>query len=276
MITNTPAMIRFQFPRRPMGIAGVLILLFLLIARTEATADLGRPDLQALCRIELKDNTVVEGAVLAARGGYRQHWEVNGFYITADNNFKRPELFDLDFRTLEPWLGRKTNADGNVSTPNIAGSHPKVYYLEDITGRSQPRIEKRIDESTGKEQGSPAIILSRTITHAFVYRLQEAIPVYTEIPDPVYLDRETRDSLSESLQWKTIEPRMIPVTDIRKFDLVTKPSPTWLEAIEKKTIRLEKEIAKHEGWEYQLPVWFHEIAGNPSEYDREGFKPWDF
>jgi len=260
------------------GVVAVPLLLAAWCA--SLSADLGKPDLHALCRVTLKDGTIIDGAILAAKGGYQRYWDVNGFYITArtsssDEGFKRAELFDLDFRALEPWTGRKLHANSSSSSPNIADSNPKAYYLEDITSQAWINGERKVDECLIPEHSGEVQILSRTITHSFVYRLLDSVPVFTEIPDVVFLDRRVMDSLSESLEMTPVRPKLIPVKEIQKFELVTEPSQSWLASIEKKTTWLTNEISKQEGWEYQLPTWYHEIVKTP-EYFQPEFKPWDF
>src|SRR5512138_2220571 len=114
--------------------------LFAALGGTGLWADLGKPNLQAICRITLKDGSVLEGAVQVARGGYQRYWDVNGFYITERgepapfrSDFRIPILFDLDFKAFEPWTGKRMLADGGVGGVNYQGRQPLVYFLEDLT-----------------------------------------------------------------------------------------------------------------------------------------------
>ena len=241
-------------------------------------ADLGNPDLQALCRVTLKDGTVIEGAVLAARGGYQRFWDLNGFYITEEplsvtSDFKLPVLFDFDFLTLEPWTGRTTFARGASGGFNYEGRKPVVYYLEDITFQKLYVEDTKVSESLSPAEGGVGRILQRTITTNYIYRFSDSITVFTEIPDGVYLREDVGESLSEYMQVAPGKVKLILVRDIAKFELLHQPPQAWLQAIAIKTARLEKALAKCEECEYLFPVWYHEVVKTPEEF-RRLLKPW--
>jgi hypothetical protein len=242
-------------------------------------ADLGSPYLQALCRVTLKDGTVIEGALLAARGGYQRYWDLNGFYITedpvrVDSDFKLPVPFDFEFLTLEPWTGRTTFARGAVGGFNYQGRNPVVYYLEDVTSRELYSDNVKIDERFEAGREGESGVLRRTIATSNIYVLHESVPVFTEIPDGVYLDQRAREGLSEFMQVAPAKVKPILVRDIAKFELLHKPPQAWLDAIAAKQARLEKALAKCEECEYLFPVWYHEVVKAPEEY-RRLLKPWD-
>jgi hypothetical protein len=243
-------------------------------------ADLGNPDLQALCRVTFKNGTVIEGALLAARGGYQRYWDLNGFYITenpvrVDSDFKLPVPFDFEFLTLEPWSGRTTFARGAVGGFNYQGRKPAVYFLEDITSRELYYEETKIAERFDPDKEGEAGVLRRTITTSNIYVLHESIPVFTEIPDGVYLIENAKEnSLSYYMELAPAKVKRIPVRDIVKFELLHQPPQAWLDAIAAKQARLEKALAKCEECEYLFPVWYHEVVKAPEEY-RRLLKPWD-
>jgi hypothetical protein len=242
-------------------------------------ADLGSPYLQALCRVTLKDGTTIEGAVLAARGGYQRYWDLNGFYITENpvsvtSDFKLPVLFDFDFLALEPWTGKRSFANGAVGGFNYEGRKPAVYFLEDITSRELYNGETKIAERFEPDKEGAVGVLRRIITTSNIYVLHESIPVFTEIPDGVYLDQKVREGLSEYMQAAPAKVKLIPVRDIAKFELLHKPPQAWLQAIVAKTAQLQKELAKCEDCECLYPVWYHEIVKAPEEY-RRLLKPWN-
>jgi hypothetical protein len=242
-------------------------------------ADLGNPDLQALCRVTLKDGTVIEGALLAARGGYQRYWDLNGFYITenpvrVDSDFKLPVPFDFEFLTLEPWTGMRTFARGGSGGFNYEGRKPAVYFLEDITSRELYYEETKIVEvfEPGKDQAPGT--LRRTITTSNIYVLHESVQVFTEIPDGVYLRADARESLSGYMQVAPAKVKLVPVRDMAKFELLHQPPQAWLAAIAAKQARLEKALVKCEECEYLFPVWYHEVVKASEEY-RRLLKPWD-
>jgi hypothetical protein len=242
-------------------------------------ADLGNPDLQALCRVTLKDGTVIEGALLAARGGYQRYWDLNGFFITetpfsVTSDFKLPMLFDFDFLALEPWTGKTYFANGAVGGFNYQGRKPVVYYLEDITFQKLYVEDTKVNESLSPAEGGVGRVLQRTITTNYIYRFSDSIPVFTEIPDGVYLRENVRESLSEYMQVAPAKVKLFLVRDIAKFELLHKPPQAWLDAIAAKQARLEKALAKCEECEYLFPVWYHEVVKAPEEY-RRLLKPWE-
>lgn len=78
-------------------------------------ADLGLPSVHAVCEIRLKDGRVIEGVILAARGGYVRHCDTNGFYyiyeipeqhpVYAPGKFEIEVLFNTNFYAFQPSKG---------------------------------------------------------------------------------------------------------------------------------------------------------------------------
>jgi len=146
-------------------------------------------------------------------------------------------------------------------------------YLEDITYQKLHVEDTKVSESLSPAEGSVGRILQRTITTNYIYRFSDSIPVFTEIPDGVYLREDVRESFSEYLQVAPAKVKLILVRDIAKFELLHQPPQAWLDAIAAKQARLEKALAKCQECECLYPVWYHEVVKTPEEY-RRLLKPW--
>lgn len=261
-----------------MKINAVMLIILVLGGLRLLHADFGSPDLQAICRVTLKDGTVLEGAVLAAKGGFQRYWDLNGFYITeapvgGAADFKLPVFFDFNFLALEPWTGKSYLADGAVGSFNYHGRTPVVYFLEDITSRELYVHETKVAERFEPGKDGSSGVLRRTITTSNIYVLHDSLPVFTEIPDGVYLEAPARESLTGIMDVAPPKVKRIPVRDIAKFELQCQPPQAWLDAIAAKTARLQRALAKCEECEYKFPVWYHEIVKRPEDY-RRLLKPW--
>jgi len=174
---------------------------------------------------------------------------------------------------LEPWTGKRYFANGAVGGFIYQGRKPAVYFLEDITSRELYNEETKVAErfEPGKEGSSG--VLRRTITTSNIYVLRDSLPVFTEIPDGVYLEGPVRESLSEFMTVAPPKVKRIPVRDIARFELLHKPPQAWLDAIAAKQSRMEKALAKCAECEYLYPVWYHDVVKTPEEY-RRLLKPW--
>lgn len=243
-------------------------------------ADLGSPDLNALCRITLRDGSVIEGAVLAANGGFQRYWDVNGFYVTERgepgpfrSDFRIPVLFDFGFKAFEPGSGQRFMANGRIGGINFQGREPLVYYMEDLTFTELHINDTKIDERFDFAGDGSSGRLCRAATTTCIYRLSDFVPVYTEIPDGIYLEERARQSLADLIKLAPVRMKRIPVRDIQKFELLRESPKCWLDAIAAKTARLKEAIARCEDCELLLPVWYHDVVKAPPE-TLPAFKPW--
>lgn len=233
---------------------------------------MGLPDIQAVCRITLKDGKTVDGILLVGKGGYQRYLDTNGFYIIAENppygHLKRAVLFNLRFQWIMPFKG-KAKQGGSTSTNPTLANNPRVYYLHDITSKNYYTDDTKIKETLKQEKSRQ--ILKRKITHDLIYELLDYIPVYPELPDVIHLK-------SGYQQKKAITPIGIPVIQIEKFEILRNPPRKWLDDIAEKTRTWDQKYGTCDDC-VLLVEWYHELvkkAKSQREYVEGAFKPWIF
>ena len=241
-------------------------------------ADLGLADVQAICRVELKDGSVIEGVVLVAKGGYNRDYDLNGFYISIyveTSNFlaapctiDKEVLFDLNFFAIRPYKGireYRIPVEGKPPYQQKFGmwffeGEPDVFYLNDVTQKyyfyNQIEIKTETDTSS-----SPTIVRRDFIEHTVV-ELLNYIPIYPKVPDELYLRRGIT----------SVKPIHVDIEKLERFELVVDPSQKWLDEITS-VVKAFKE--SHDMFEVLLPAWWHDII-KQKERHKEVFKEWRF
>jgi hypothetical protein len=243
-----------------------------LLISSPILADMGLPDIQAICRITQKDGKTIEGILLMGKGGYQRYLDTNGFYIIAENpphrQLKRAVLFSLRFQAIMPFKGKVMRGRSTSTNPTLA-NNPRVYYLHDITSKKHYTDDTKIEETL--KQNKNLLILERKITHDLVYELLDHIPVYPKLPDVIHLE-------SGHQQKETIKPLMVPVIQIEKFELLRNPPRKWLDDIAEKTGTWDQKYGTCDDC-VLLVEWYHELVKKPEkqqEYVEKAFKPWIF
>ena len=215
-------------------------------------ADLGLPDVQAICRVELTDGTTIEGVILVATGGYITSLDLNGFLLT-DGYKEVPVFFKPDFYAIRPW---EAVVEGIMEERSLKFHFPdekekiEVYFLKNATSKHYPqRTEKR--EKTFEIDSMK--LIDRTYIRHEAIELLPYITVYPRVPDELWLRLEIR----------SVKPLIIPTRKIRRFQLLWYPSEKWLKQIDEVK---RKWMETHDTFEVVYPLWFHEVARNPIEY----------
>lgn len=236
------------------------------------TGDMGNSDIQAICRISLKDGETVEGVLLMGRGGYQRYLDTHGFYIVVNNpphgQLKRAVLFDLRFQGIMPFKGKQFRGGGTSTNPTLA-KNPRVYYLHDITSKKHYIHETKVEENLEKDK--KPLVLKRRITHDLVYELLDYVPVFLKLPDVIHLE-------SGYIQKEMITPVRVPVEKIEKFELLGNPPQRWLDDIAEKTRTWDHKYGKCDDC-VLLVEWYHELVKKPKDdrdYFQKTFKPWKF
>lgn len=249
-----------------------IMLLNLIFFPLFVLGDLGHPDIQAICRITLKDGNTIEGILLLGKGGYQTYLDTNGFYIIVDNpphsQLKMAILFTLNFEGIMPFKGKLFHG-GSISTNPTLANNPHVYYLHDITSKIHYIHETKIEENFHKDKNP--LLLKRKITHDLIYELLEHIPVYLILPEVIHLESGYQSK-------EKIEPMMVPVHQIEKFELLKNPPQKWLDEIAEKTRTWDKKFATCDDCVLMVE-WYHELVKKTKEdreYFEKSFKKWIF
>jgi hypothetical protein len=247
-----------------------VILLFCLWFFTPlvSPAD-GLPDIQAVCKVELKNGTTIEGVILVARGGFNRYYDTNGFYVLIGGKKEEVISFDTSFYAIQPSKGivehspsHKSGWGPQLKRKTLLDS-TQVYYLHDIASeyfRSINNPEVKVSADTSDS----SILLEKKIVYHLAYELLDYLPIFPKVPPELYL------SIT-----KSIEPVHIPINEIERFELVLEPSQEWVEQIDSVTKEWIMEHPPKEEWEFAPLQWFHQIMKEKDKHQRF-FKPWRF
>lgn len=232
-------------------------------------ADLGLPHIQAVCQVTLKDGTTVEGVVLVATGGYLLKFDNYGFLIVVDKPknegavrharaIEVAALFDLTFRAIQPYNGIVETLPLGQTGWGRWFRKPKVYFLRDVTYKTY--FANNFEITSEYDSTGLPILLKRDLIDHRVYELLEYVPIYTRVPEELYLTREI----------ESVEELRIKVESIERFALVHEPSQSWLDEI----AEIEKAFKEtHDMFEILLPWWWHDIL-EKQELFKDKFKKW--
>ena len=183
----------------------ITILLLCLCAFHWAKADLGLPDIQAVCKVTLKDGTVVEGLVTIASGGYFYHYQSDGFcFVREDVGIVELRLFSLKFGVFQPDR-HQAYRDGNA----------KLYFAQNQNFQNFPQTDYMINDSS-------SLVIRRTVDQDNFLMMDEMV-MYHALPLSLYLNNNDLGEESEV---------RVNVADIQSVELVAKPSKKWLKVIE--------------------------------------------
>ena len=240
----------------------------LFVAPCVVWADLGLANIQAVCKVELKDGSIVEGVMLVATGGYINKYDTYGFYLViprkendvlvGPKTIEKAVLFNTDFHAIQPFEGIVERSPNSRYQWGRWFENPKVFYLRDVTNSyyygGNVKITTEIDTVESE------LILRRQYVDHTVCELRDCIPVFPEIPEELYLTSRV----------ESVKPIYIDMEQIERFELVLMPSQRWLDKI----AAVEKAyIDTHEMYEVLLPEWWHNVMKNKASA-RAKFKRW--
>jgi hypothetical protein len=216
-------------------------------------ADLGLPCVQAVCEVRLNDGTKVEGVVLVATGGYLLKFDNYGFLLLVERpqeegivgptTIELAVLFDPTFYAIQPHEGIVERSPRSQSGPGRWFREPKKYFLRDVTYREH--FAYGLEVKSEYDSTDLPLLLRRDLVDHRVYELLDYVPIYTKVPEELYLTREIH----------SVKQLRIKVENIQRFALVFEPSQRWLDEI--------------------AAVWWHDIIKRQEDY-KDSFKKWDF
>jgi len=217
----------------------IILLIFTSGKPVRFDLDLGLSEIQAVCKVTLKDGKTIEGFITFGNGGYDYKYRRHGFCRIHESGRKKIIPFDFSFNLLSYYRYGKHQ----IGTK-------KLYYAENIT---QGPI---LRESQFNEKQKTLTI---TKTDVEKYQLSDEMVMYKKIPIDLYLAyKENNES----------ERITIKMNEIKSVELLKTPSKNSIELIKRareKQIKAEKEDGY---WtDYQQPVWLHEIIMNKEEVD---------
>lgn len=224
-----------------MKILCTIILCFFFLETTPPT-DLGLPQIQAVCKVKLKNGETIEGFIVFGFGGYGDKYRYNGFCFISDSGYKQLKFYNFHYKLSN----LNSSSSGNRTTT--------LQYVKNIsdTHYQQPLSEYNKDTK----------VLTRTYTDVQKYKLLDHMELYTSLPSSLnlgyygYIQEENGDGKI-----------LIDVRTLKSVELVKEPSERVLKIIE--TARKKQQLSeKEEPWtDYNPPVWYHEIIKDKKKFD---------
>lgn len=220
-----------------------------LLGASNLRADLGLPQIQAVCRITLVDGTKHEGFIVLSKGTY-YYYRPHGFCFIHGKGVYGLRPFSLEFKPFSP-----------RQIGSYKSGESRLYYAASMVN-SKPKIEYDFDEEHS--------LLTRSCSEINQYELAEKIILYSNLPLSLYLPDKPADEDSVLA---------VDISEIDRFEFLAYPSESWLEIIETARQRLQKEMIelekKGDVWvDYLPPDWYHEILTDDERYGylRQYFK----
>lgn len=255
---------------RHVVIRQVILLVLIAFSGQPLAADMGRPTVQAVARVTLRDGEVVTGYLQLTAGGYGRHAATHGFLFKGRTRTgqvqESPLLFTLEMVWIDFESGQWGRRDGGTSS-SPAWANAEVRFLREATDLGKERRE------TVRAEGDPPL-LTRRLVRETVYEVHDALPVYTVLPEPVYLYAEENYGLEPptNLRW-------IPLEKLRRLELLDAPADRWRQEIAARTQAFDGRFGNCDDCVLQV-VWYHELwapdADGQWRDDVAGsFKPWD-
>lgn len=230
-----------------------IFLIVLLFYSKVSKAGVGDPSIQGVCRITLLNNKVLEGFIKVGTGGYYGLW-MNGFSIRKNIESKPydiPKFFDLDFRAIEiSDSSFKLATVNDIRSNRLSNGSFKIYFLQ---WKENTSIYSPINKISNDDS---LVIIKHIERH---YLLLDSIKLYLDITSTTYLD--TIDINQNPV--KKISTLNIPISEIIKFELLTKPSKLWLDKIDK----ANKSYPGCETGDCLPASWFHEMIEDSTIYN---------
>jgi hypothetical protein len=135
-----------------------------------------------------------------------------------------------------------------------------VYFLRDVTYKTY--FSSNFETKSEYDSTDGPLLLRRDLIDHRVYELLDYVPIYTRVPEELYL----------TLKIESVKELRIKVGNIQRFELVSEPSQKWLDeiAIVEKAFKESQEM-----WEVPLPAWWHDVVNQQERY-KDLFKKWHF
>ena len=224
-----------------------LFILFLFLFVRNVKGSLGNPTIQSVCKIAMKDGSIVQGLITLGYGGYYGNW-MNGFYLEyypsgVNYKYEQTKFFTLRFKSF-------VKVD---STYDFYGKRfencRKIKFLHWVESPTiyQPQKMFYDDNNT-----SDTVRLTTHLERKYV--ALDSITVYFEIPTGTYLYYDTIQKTKF---------QKIAVRDIVRFELFEKPEQKWLDMISLAEIKADELYnGKDSSGDFLAAGWYHEILKN--------------
>lgn len=265
----------------------VVLAILMIMIPSCIWADLGIPDVHAICRIEMEDGRAIEGVLLVGIGGWQEYLDTSGFLVISkkleEYNENDPftlklgldrtgwppvanmqaELFSDEFYAYMPNDGRSfkypPGSGARRSSGGWARRDQKIYYVQDVT--SQKYQVNHRGEAIEAYGADSCVVIKKAVTRHVEYRLIQYIPVYPRIPPSLFIHHGDPGFVK------------VAVDSVVSFEFVLEPSQEWLDRIDAARREWSED---QDTFEVLFPVWMHEVFKDRERYGNIRFKPWRF
>ncbi len=224
----------------------LIIIIIIILFNSQCIADPAAPIIRSFVEIELKDGSIIQGAIqIAYPEGYFGSYRRNGIYYIVDK-YEGIIYFDIDLKVIEISEKRRNLSaiyenpkSQPTSTPNIGV--PSVKYLQCIYTNPQ------FDETFIVTNKS----LSRKQIRFQNYLLLDYIPLETKVG-------YTTDTNS-------IEK--IELDQIEKIKMLKSPPKNMIDQLKLHREKIKADRANNESGDgYNDPIWYHELIKDDKLY----------
>ncbi len=247
-----------------------IILLYLLLAIPCVSWAGWLPHILAICKVELKDGSIIEGVTYVARARFDRYYNANGFYMTITlkedsiheaKSAGKVVYFNTNFYAIQPYKGVIERSPTMSSGIGSRFQVQKLYYLRDVTNKYH---SSNVAETTEFDTSNSSLILKHDFTGYTTCELLDYIPIFPKVTEELLFGREVKST-------KSLD---IAVENVERFELVLEPSQKWFKEIETTEKAYLKKCSETPGMiDVPIPLWWHDIMEKKDRYENE-FKPW--
>jgi len=209
-----------------------IMCLWVLCGVRTNTLDLGVSEIQAVCKVTLKDGKEVEGFVTFGSGGFEYKYRPHGFCIVEENGLTH--LLKYNFRFT---FSQVYNYD------SYRKGEAKLFYVQNISERytNQP-------VSSFNEEQKELTVTKKDVEK---FKLLEEMVLYTKLPLDLFVGYAS-DKENGKIK--------IKVANIKSVEFLKQPSEAFLKMIEEARGKRNLAAQKDGYWvDYFPPVWYHEV-----------------
>ena len=217
------------------------LFFFLIFCNGFLFADLGLPNIQAICKVELTNGEEVEGYIFLAKGGYDRFYKQHGFAFVKNNSVIHAYWFNLYLNSKIGIFKKKSDLEGRMYS--LIAVRPWAYSLKADYHFIPDSLQFKVNVSNNRE-----------------YLLNEKLEIYLELPECLHL---------EGVRGHDYRKVSINVNEIQELELQRRPNEKYLEEIRiKRKECWEKVLQKDSMQDYQEPLWYHEIYSDNNNREK--------
>ena len=216
-----------------MKIIYLLILLITPISISNSFLGGATPFIQAVCKITMQNNQVIEGFFNIGGGGINYYYKADGIYLYfKEHNTHQLRSFDLEFDDFKP-NNLRSYREGQVD----------IYYAKNISRSGHELTSKLMRSKDGR-------VLTKELNATHKYELVDSITIFSELPSHLLLSIVEKNDKSRIT---------VNVKEIKEILFYEHPPEKWLNKINEAQKKNDSKQYDNEDWEYIYIEWYHDI-----------------